>query len=114
MFIKLWEAGYRDLLDEFRGKLVPPDHAVNLYIHGIVSRILQANNLGSLQALSPHTKMSADSVLFGTEDREFDETSSSVAMSPTTLSNKKWNLLVVHDSKRVNAMATPGTSHYGL
>ncbi|KAI0321738.1 peptidase family M48-domain-containing protein [Amylostereum chailletii] len=105
---KLWESSYQVLMDEFKGKVLPSDHVITRHIHRVVSRILEANDLGSLRSLEPQTNMPFESVLFGTEDRVFEDSWSSNTPAAPDSARKTWNLLVVNDSKMVNAMATPG------
>ena len=46
---QLWEASYDELSREYRGKLLPPTHIVTQHVHRVVSRILEANDLGTLR-----------------------------------------------------------------
>ncbi|KAI0246822.1 peptidase family M48-domain-containing protein [Lactifluus subvellereus] len=113
----LWEASYNELSKEFHGKLLPPTHVITQHVHRVVSRILEANDLGTLRG-DLRTPIPARTVLqpgfgFGNGDAEDtpdlwdpDATGRSATRGAA---KKEWNLLVVNDGKVVNAMAAPGT-----
>ncbi|KAF8489552.1 peptidase family M48-domain-containing protein [Russula emetica] len=120
----LWESSYTELSNQFRGKLLPPSHVITQHVHGIVSRILDANDLGTLRGDPRTPSIPARTVLqpslggFGNDDGEeappdlWDPDANATTGwhdGAQGLGRKEWNLLVVNDPKVVNAMAAPGT-----
>ncbi|KAI9511952.1 peptidase family M48-domain-containing protein [Russula earlei] len=114
----LWEASYTDLSNQFLGKLLPPSHVITQQVHRIVSRILEANDLGTLRGdqRTPPPTRAVPQPSFGFTDGGGDEGPPDLwdpdatghgAVSGTA-SRREWNLLVVNDEKVVNAMAAPG------
>ncbi|KAF8259043.1 hypothetical protein EI94DRAFT_1752577 [Lactarius quietus] len=113
----LWEASHDELSKEYRSKLLPPSHVITQHIHRIVSRILEANELGTLRGdqrvpappriLSGFTRL----VNGGSEEAVPDlwDPDSTGPSTANGFGKKEWNLLVVNDNKVVNAMAAPGT-----
>ena len=96
-------------------------------MHGIVSRILEANDLGTLRG-DPRTPISPPRVAvlqqpsvggFGNGDGDgeggqpdlWDPDANATAWRSAT-PRKEWNLLVVNDEKVVNAMAAPGVQEH--
>jgi hypothetical protein len=94
-------------------------------VRRVVSRILDANDLGTLRGADDHerTSISARTALrpsFGWGGDDGGNDGSDVApdlWDPDAagrgvvhaVSRKEWNLLVVNDPKVVNAMAAPGS-----
>ncbi|KAI0295074.1 hypothetical protein B0F90DRAFT_1213239 [Multifurca ochricompacta] len=114
----LWEASYTELSQQFQGKLLPPSHFVTQHVHRVVSRILEANDLGTLRG-DPRAPIPIQNVLqpgfgIGSGDIEdglpdlWDPDATGHGATHGT-SRMEWNLLVVNDKKVVNAMAAPGT-----
>lgn len=98
--------------------MLPPNHPLTRHIRNVVSKILEANQLGSL-ADEPHVvPLSSMEILLGTGNmpegtwdpdatphpREGEASGEGSAIGP----NRRWNLIVVKDDKIVNAMAAPG------
>lgn len=103
---KLAQASYAELLNQFRGKILPADHPITRHVRRVVTDILETNNLGSLHSSEPRRRS-----FFG--DDIWEEDAFAAARSRTTNSvpesgGKEWHLLVVNDPKVVNAMATFG------
>ncbi|KAH9054686.1 peptidase family M48-domain-containing protein [Lactarius vividus] len=113
----LWEASYDELSKQYHGKLLPPSHVVTQHVHRVVSRILEANDLGTLRGdlRVPAPPRSVLQSGFGFGNGESEEAvpdlwdPDSTGHSAAQGSRKVWNLLVVNDKKVVNAMAAPGT-----
>ncbi|KAH8986768.1 peptidase family M48-domain-containing protein [Lactarius hatsudake] len=113
----LWEASYDELSQQYRAKLLPPSHVVTQHVHRVVSRILEANNLGTLRGDQrvPTPPRSMLQPVFGAGNGESEEgvpdlwDPDSTGHGAAQGSGKQWNLLVVNDKKVVNAMAAPGT-----
>ncbi|KIJ17256.1 hypothetical protein PAXINDRAFT_179904 [Paxillus involutus ATCC 200175] len=103
---KLAQAAYAELLSEFQGKILPAHHPITRHVHRVVSGILDSSDLGTLRSSEPRRSFS------GSDDLWSDDPLSAARphdMPPTQESGvKEWNLLVVHDPKVVNAMATFG------
>jgi len=115
---RLWEASYDELSKEFRGKLIPPTHVITQHVHRVVSRILEANDLGTLRSdlRTPLPARTVPQPGFGFGSGDVEEGTAEVWDPDATGRNaargtakKEWNLLVVNDEKVVNAMAAPGT-----
>ena len=91
-------------------------------MHRVVSRILDANDLGTLRGdprtprIPPRTVLQPNLDGFGNVDGEgapdlWDPDANATTGShdgARGLGRKEWNLLVVNDQKVVNAMAAPG------
>lgn len=124
LFFQLWEASYTELSNQYRGKLLPPSHVITHHVRRVVSRILDANNLGTLREAGDHqrTSISARTALrpsfaWGGDDGGDGSDVAPDLWDPDAAgrgvvhadSGKEWNLLVVNDPKVVNAMAAPGS-----
>ncbi|KZV73401.1 hypothetical protein PENSPDRAFT_682882 [Peniophora sp. CONT] len=106
----LWSESYGSMMNEYRGKILPPNHPLARRVHAVASRILEANNLGTLHAVGANESMSTRSIMFG---RQRDAEAWDVPSSPDNvkggLAHKEWHLIVVNDPKMVNAAAAPGS-----
>ena len=94
---------HEQLLEEFRGKILPPNHPLTQVIREIVTRILEASNLGSLKAEPTFIQQTGASIedLWHADVQKMDE--------PVPGSGgREWRLMVVNDPKVVNAMASFG------
>ncbi|KAI0062113.1 hypothetical protein BV25DRAFT_1804489 [Artomyces pyxidatus] len=102
----LWEASAGQILQQYRGQILPPDHPLTRHIHSITNRLLSANNLGRLKSSEDHRSppVSASDLFGGGDESHYSSSPMTTAMA-----GKEWNLFVVHDTKEVNAMATPGS-----
>ena len=49
-WLQLAEASHQQLLQEFKGKVLPPNHPLTRHIRRVTTRILEASNLGTLEA----------------------------------------------------------------
>ncbi|KAI0331583.1 hypothetical protein GY45DRAFT_1300811 [Cubamyces sp. BRFM 1775] len=95
----LAEAAHKQMLQEFKGKVLPPDHPLTRHIRRVVTRILEANNLGTLEAPDVHTRLLPATDVWAAGD---------VDRIPPEVGGKEWHLFVVNDDKVVNAMASFG------
>ncbi|KAL1942267.1 hypothetical protein VTO73DRAFT_6331 [Trametes versicolor] len=97
----LAEESHQQLMQQFKGKVLPPNHPVTRHIRRVVERILEANNLGKLKPSGeqPRVLPSVDVwSAIGADD-----------LPPDVGGNlKEWHLFVVNDDKMVNAMASFG------
>ncbi|KAI0631713.1 peptidase family M48-domain-containing protein [Trametes polyzona] len=95
----LAETAHQQLLHEFKGKVLPPNHPLTRHIRRVVERILEANGLGTLEAPEIHTRLkSRKDIWSGEPDLPPDVGGS----------NRQWHLFVVNDDRVVNAMASFG------
>ncbi|KAN0137529.1 peptidase family M48 domain containing protein [Lactarius tabidus] len=114
----LWETSFDELSKEYRAKLLPPSHVITQHVHRVVSRILEANNLGTLcgdgRVSAPPRGVLQSALGFGNSGSEeavpdLWDPDSTGGGTANGFGKKEWNLLVVNDNKVVNAMAAPGT-----
>ncbi|KAG2158779.1 peptidase family M48-domain-containing protein [Suillus bovinus] len=103
---KLAQASYDELLAEFRGKILPSNHAVTRHVQRVVNRILESSDLGHLRSSEPRRSLLEAPEDFWSEDPF--TTGRPGELSTTESGSKEWNLLVVNDPSIVNAMATFG------
>ncbi|KAI0822120.1 peptidase family M48-domain-containing protein [Trametes gibbosa] len=96
----LADAAHQELLQEFKGKILPPNHPLSRHIRRVVERILEANGLGTLKAPE----------VAGTQVRPSADVWSAVDpdLIPPEVGGKEWHLFVVNDDSVVNAMASFG------
>ncbi|KAF9782487.1 hypothetical protein BJ322DRAFT_1111347 [Thelephora terrestris] len=97
------EQSHHQLLEEFRGKILPPDHPLTQAVRDIVTRILDASNLGSLKADSTLKQQAGTPI----EDSWHADVQTREGPVPGS-GQREWRLIVVHDPKIVNAMASFG------
>ncbi|KAI0791647.1 peptidase family M48-domain-containing protein [Irpex lacteus] len=90
------------LLEDFQGKLLPPNHPLTLHVAGVVSKILNFNNLGTLKTPHPVKVLGHP-----TDDEFWGDSGRTDGLTPET-GGKQWELLVVDDDKVVNAAAAYG------
>ncbi|KAI0641727.1 peptidase family M48-domain-containing protein [Trametes meyenii] len=95
----LAEVSHEQLLQEFKGKVLPPNHPLTKHIRRVVTRILDANNLGTLEAPEMNARaLSGKDIWSGGEPDRI----------PPEVGGKEWHLFVVNDDSTVNAMASFG------
>ena len=97
------KTSHEQLLKEFRGKILPPNHPLTQAVRDVVTRILEASNLGSLKAEPTFIQQAGTSIedLWQADVRNKEE--------PVPGSGgREWRLIVVNDPKVVNAMASFG------
>jgi len=120
----LWEASYIELFNQYDRKLLPASHVITQHVRRVVSRILDANDLGKLRGAGDRQQasISARTALRPSFGWGGDGGGDGNDVAPDSwdpdaagrgvvhvASRKEWNLLVVDDPKVVNAMAAPGT-----
>ncbi|KAI0076651.1 hypothetical protein K474DRAFT_1597625 [Panus rudis PR-1116 ss-1] len=104
---QLAEVAHEQLVLEFRGKILPPNHPITRHVRRVVIQILDANNLGTLKSSAPQRKVhpvSESEVLWNPDGSESGRTEEVVP----GVGGREWELMVVHDDKVVNAMASYG------
>ena len=90
------------MLNEFKGKVLPPNHPLTRHVRRVTSRILEASNLGTLDAPDVHRPHGAEELWGSGGGASSDE------LPPEVGGPKKWHLFVVNDERVVNAMAAYG------
>lgn len=96
------KASHEQLLEEFRGKILPQNHPLTQAVRDVVTRILEASNLGSLR-VEPAFTQAGTSI----EDLWHADVQNSEVPVPGS-GGREWRLVVVNDPKVVNAMASFG------
>ena len=97
------KVSHEQLVEEFRGKILPPNHPLTHAVRNVVTRILEASNLGSLKSESAFVQQA------GTPSEESWPADAQNMEGPVPGSGgNEWRLMVVSDPKVVNAMASFG------
>ncbi|KAF9650414.1 hypothetical protein BDM02DRAFT_1433520 [Thelephora ganbajun] len=100
---RMAKASHEQLLEDFRGKILPPNHPLTQAVRDIVTNILEASDLGSLKMEPTFIQQTGNSVedLWDADVQKREE--------PVPGSGgREWRLIVVNDPKVVNAMASFG------
>lgn len=92
--LQLAEESRKLLAEEFGPKILPPNHPLTRHVHRIVTRILEANHLGTLKATTPANAWLSDP-FNGHSNENGPE-------------GRQWELMVVKDDQVVNAMTSYG------
>jgi len=100
---RMAKASYEQLLEEFRGKILPPNHPLTQAVRGVITGILEASNLGSLKSEPTFIQQTGTSI----EDLWHADVQKSEEPVPGS-GGREWRLMVVDDPKVVNAMASFG------
>lgn len=102
-------------MNEYKGKILPPDHPISRKIISVVTRILEANKIGgTLRILH-----SAGALTLELQSVDSDKLNSDGgAQDAGTASRRQWDLIVVDDITELCASAGIGEScvqsvHYG-
>lgn len=101
--LQMAKASHEQLLEEFRGRILPPNHPLTQAVRDVVTRILAASNLGSLRAEPTFARQAGTPV----EDLWHADVQNREVPVPGS-GGREWRLVVVNDSKVVNAMASFG------
>ena len=98
-------------LEEYKDRILPPDHPLTRQVSTIVNTILQANHLGSVASTAPQNyfaKTGDDDVwdpdMKRMEEESIKEDSASLSLDGRD-AMRQWNLIVVDDMNTVNAAA---------
>ncbi|KAF8516512.1 peptidase family M48-domain-containing protein [Gautieria morchelliformis] len=93
---------YKELVKQYQGRILDPSHPTSVSVRQVVSRLLDASELGQLK----------DEDDFGTPGDTWNDVSTLGEMSSQTKTPQRlprtWKLLVVNDPT-INAMASYGT-----
>jgi len=100
----------QSLLQELQGSILPQNHPLDRHVRRVVSRVLHASNLGILRgeaqpSLSPFGMRSDFEGDSWNPDADFGAAKDP---GPSYGPRKEWDVIVVHDPKMINAMASPG------
>jgi len=101
--VRMAKEAHAELEREFRGRILPPNHPTTKYVRDIVVKILESSNLGTLKS-DPHFIAPAGISIEDTWAPDAGRKEDAVPGS----GGREWELMVVHDDKMVNAMATFG------
>lgn len=94
---------HEQFLQEFRGKILPPNHPLTQAVRDVVTRILEASNLGSLKTEPTFIQQNGTSI----EDLWHADVQNSDEPVPGG-GGREWRLIVVDNPEVVNAMASFG------
>ena len=94
---------HEQLLEEFRGKILPPNHPLTQMVRDVVTNILEASNLGSLKAEPTFIQQAGTSI----EDQWHADVQNREEPVPGS-GAREWRLMVINDPSVVNAMASFG------
>lgn len=97
------KVSHEQLLQDFRGKILPPDHPLTRAVRDVVARILDASNLGSLKAEPTFIQQIGTPI----EDLWHADVQNREEPVPGG-GGREWRLMIVDDPKVVNAMASFG------
>jgi hypothetical protein len=100
----------QSLHKELQNSILPPNHPLTRHVRRVASRILHASNLGILRgeaqpSLSPFGMISSFEGDAWNPDADFG---AATDPGPSYGPNKEWDVIVVNNSKMINAMASPG------
>ena len=104
---KLAEETHRELMHQFKGRTLPPNHPLTRHIRRVATRILEASQLGTLDAPDVHKPQGAEDLwTFGGGSPD--------QLPPEVGGPKQWHLFVVNDDSVVNAMVSDGASTFRI
>ena len=97
--------------EELKQSTLSPDHPISRHVRRVVTRILQASNLGSIRGEERQILLSPFGLRVDTEGNVWNpDTDLGAAKIPGESygPKKEWDVIVVNDKKMINAMANPG------
>ena len=108
--LKMFKAELEDLRQQYEHQTLPPNHPITKRVRGIVSNILEANNLGVVKGESSAMQSIFS---FGSPQGDTWDPDSGMAVKSKEGADldsnaREWELIVVDDNKTVNAAALPG------
>ncbi|THH32674.1 hypothetical protein EUX98_g1525 [Antrodiella citrinella] len=102
--VQLAQAARDELLNEFKGKILPPNHPVTRHVRRVLTRLLDGSDLGTLRDAAQPRSQREDAGDVWNPDREMGRTEE---VAPG-VGGRQWELIVVNDDKVVNAAASYG------
>ncbi|KAF8885540.1 peptidase family M48-domain-containing protein [Gymnopilus junonius] len=108
---KVGELARKQLREELAPNTLPPNHPLSRHVRRVVSRILHASNLGVLRGEEQRTHLSPFGMGWDSEGNVWNpdvEFGAARDPKPVYGPTKEWDVIVVNDSKVINAMANPG------
>jgi len=97
------EESYKSLLEDFKGKILPPNHPITRHVRTVVSRIIESSDLGTLKS-DPSFIVPPGFSMDNVWAPDFGRSENVVPGS----GGREWQLIVVDDDKMINAMAAFG------
>ncbi|KZT03044.1 uncharacterized protein LAESUDRAFT_729551 [Laetiporus sulphureus 93-53] len=94
---KLAKTAHDQLLLEYKGKTLPPNHPITRHVRRVATRILESSGLGTLESEDT-------AYLHHAPPRDNQWLPTSHAELPPGIEGKEWNLMVVNDDRVPNAM----------
>lgn len=94
-----------ETLQQFRDKILPPDHPISVHVRRVASKIITSNNLGVVKGGSSTRSVTSPTSTDMWNPDVYDSGFSESAVA----SQKEWNVIVINDSNFINAFASPGT-----
>lgn len=97
--------------EELKQSTLPPNHPLSRHVRRVVTRILQASNLGSIRGEERQVLLSPFGLRTDIEGNVWNpDTDLGAAKNPGESygPHKLWDVIVVNDKKMINAMANPG------
>lgn len=106
-------ASYDETMQQFGGKLLPPNHPDSVFVRGVATRIIERNGLGVMGAGQSLTSVDgAFAWLMGKKQTDDDNGDLDSTFSNADPDDKNadsvWETYVVDDPKTLNAFVIPG------
>ncbi|PPQ95429.1 hypothetical protein CVT26_008450 [Gymnopilus dilepis] len=108
---KFSELSRKQLRQELAPSTLPENHPLSRHVRRVVSRILRASNLGVLKGEDRPSHLSPLGMGWDLEGNAWNpdvEFGAAKEPGPVYGPSKEWDVIVVNDSKMINAMASPG------
>ncbi|KAF8152548.1 peptidase family M48-domain-containing protein [Crassisporium funariophilum] len=112
--VEFGELSRNQLRTELEPATLPASHPISRHVYRVVTRILQASNLGvirgSTQSAQPSilSRFGLGTDTFGNAWNPDSDVGAAADPGPTYGPDKEWDVIVVNDRKMINAMASPG------
>ena len=91
------------VLQEFQGQVLPRDHPLTRHVRRVASRIITSSNLGTVRGEATVSQLSNFQDVWN-----MDGVTKSTENASKNLSEKEWEVIVIHNQRLVNAFAVPG------
>lgn len=103
---ELAKEAYHQLVDEYGPRILPETHPLHRHVYRVVTRILEASNLGVLKSSVQSAAKARAPLQQDVWDPDADA-GRQEELAPG-LGGREWQLMVVNDDKMVNAAASYG------